>query len=337
MSVRQAFADQARSCRALGSELTARVTEILGTALDPAQGPVARRILDWQGNPGPGGDSVPLRLAGGLHALVLTGRAPDLALAYRRGDPSAALLLDSIAAHENFLMGWLDSPPQTNEVARSAAIIAAARFLTALYPRPIAALELGSSAGLNLNFWRYHLLPDGPRDGVILSPDWRGDLPDATPNVVSARGVDLRPIDAVADSLRLLAYCWADQTMRLDRLRAAIELARTHPPQIDQGDAADWIEARLAEPATCTRMVFHTVAWQYFPAATQARITAALNRAGQDATPATPLALFGMEADAGGNGAALTLRIWAGRLREFRLGRADFHGRWIDWRPEETG
>ncbi len=48
-----------------------------------------------------------------------------------------------------------------------------------------------------------------------------------------------------------------------------------------------------------------------------------------------PLAHLSMEAD-GGDGAALALRLWAGgMMREWRLGRADFHARWIDWQPKE--
>lgn len=34
--------------------------------------------------------------------------------------------------------------------------------------------------------------------------------------------------------------------------------------------------------------------------------------------------------------AALTLRLWPGDLR-FELGRADFHGRWIDWKTLALG
>jgi hypothetical protein len=42
-----------------------------------------------------------------------------------------------------------------------------------------------------------------------------------------------------------------------------------------------------------------------------------------------------MEADDDGPGVGLTLRLWPGD-RRLSLGRADFHGRWVDWRPVET-
>ncbi|MCQ0970757.1 DUF2332 family protein [Paracoccus sp. TK19116] len=330
MKPREAFADQARSCCELGSPLTARICERLGAALSPEQGEVARRILNWPGDASSRGDSVPLRLAGALHGLVLDGSATALADAYTKGDPDTKLLVQTICDHEAQILDWLDHPPQTNEVARSAAIIAAARFAVSHRSLPIEALELGASAGLNLNFARCTLLQDG---AVSLRPDWRGDLPHGMFTVTDARGVDLNPLDPQRDALRLLAYCWADQADRLARLRAALQIARVHSPEVDRGDAADWLEAQLASPAPGRlRFVYHTVAWQYFPPKVQARCEAALNDAGRRAGPTAPLAHFAMEAD-GGRGASLHLRLWDGQLRIWSLGRADFHGRWIEWHP----
>lgn len=337
MNPRPAFAAQARNCRDLGSPLTARVCDLLGEGLQRDQGEVARRALDWPGDTSSRGASVPLRLAGALHALVLTGRAPDLAAAYARGTPDLADLLAAIAAHEGTVMGWLDSPPQTNEVGRSAALLPAARFAAAHAPLPLALMELGASAGLNLNFPLYRLDTDADaaQAPVVLRPEWRGEpAPAGDLRVTSAEGVDLRPVDALRDATRLLAYCWPDQPARMERLRAALRLAAHHPPQLSAGDAADWLEDRLTTPLPGRlRMVYHTVAWQYFPPETQARSIAALHRAGAQATPDTPLAHIAMEADATPFGAALHLRLWDGRLREWSLGRADFHGRWMDWQP----
>ena len=74
-------------------------------------------------------------------------------------------------------------------------------------------------------------------------------------------------------------------------------------------------------------LVFHTVAWQYFPPATQTRALAAMANAGRQA----PVARLSMEADGTSPGAALTLTLWPGN-DTIPLGRADFHGRWVDWR-----
>ncbi|KGJ04142.1 hypothetical protein SAMN04487972_11435 [Paracoccus halophilus] len=344
-----AFALQTQACRMLGSGLTARVCEALTRIIAADTGPVGQRVKTWPGDPGPGGDSVPLRLCGGLHALVLSDQAPGLVKAYNAG---GGMHLDqeirtAIQSHARHILDWLELAPQTNEVARSGPLIAAAWFLAGQLPeRRFDLLELGASAGLNLNFPHYSL---ATQDGfqptlsgdsgaeVRLVPRWQGQAPRPHPlQVVAARGVDLNPLDPDREVFRLMAYVWADQRDRLGRLRAALALARAIPPRVDQGDAAEWLAARLAEPAEHGRLVYHTIAAQYFPDETREQIGQSLQEAGARADATRPLAHVSMEAD-GRDGAALDLRLWAGgAMRRWRLGRADFHGRWIDWQPEEA-
>ena len=59
-----------------------------------------------------------------------------------------------------------------------------------------------------------------------------------------------------------------------------------------------------------------------------------IEQAGEKATDEAPLAWLSMENDGSDNvGAALNLRLWPGDHR-IDLGRADFHGRWVDWRGD---
>jgi hypothetical protein len=333
-AVRQAFRDQAQACASLGSPLMERLMNGLVDRLQTGT-PVADRVLGWTGDPSSRADSVPLRLAGGLHALVLTGRDADLAAAYSttEADPTPAALA-AIRAHPAFLLDWLASPPQTNEVRRSTPLIAAAHWLTARFGLPLILCELGASAGLNL-LWDHYALRIGDEtfgpahSALTLTPDWTGPLPPlAPPTILDRRGADLNPLDPMTDRLRLLAYLWPDQPDRIARTRAALDLAAHQRLGIDRADAADWLEARLATPTSgALHLVFHTVAWQYFPTKTQARALAAMERAGKT----SPIARLSMEADGTSPGAALTLTLWPGG-DTIPLGRADFHGRWIDWR-----
>lgn len=328
--VRQAFRDQAAACAALGSPLMQRLMEGLAARLEPGD-PVSDRILSWPGDPSSKAGSLPLRLAGGLHALVLSAQDPALATAYASGTDPTPAALAAIRRHPAFLLDWLVSPPQTNEVRRSAPLIATAHWLTAHFGLPLILSELGASAGLNLLWDHYALTVEGRTfgpSGLTLAPDWTGRLPpNARPRILDRRGVDLNPLDPETDRLRLLAYVWPDQHDRLHRTRTALDLAARLRPQVDRADAADWLEARLATPTPdALHLVFHTVAWQYFPPATQSRALAAIEAAGAK----TPVARLSMEADGQTPGAALTLTLWPGG-ETMRLGRADFHGRWIDW------
>jgi hypothetical protein len=70
-SIREAFRLQAQYCSAAGSGQTAEIVAALGDILDHKTRTGAR-ILDWSGDPIV--DALPLRIAGGLHALVRSGK-----------------------------------------------------------------------------------------------------------------------------------------------------------------------------------------------------------------------------------------------------------------------
>ncbi|NIY80033.1 DUF2332 family protein [Celeribacter sp. HF31] len=340
MSWRAAFHDQARACRDLGSPFTATLLDGFAN-LGLPDGPIAERIASWPGDMSSKGASVPLRLAGALHGLVLEGKDPELAAFYPPHVSTEAELHAAASAailrHGSYLDQRLNDAPQTNEVARATALILAADALSERFGLPLVLSELGASAGLNLNFDRFRLCAPngdfGPSDSpVILTPDWRNAAPKPHGFTVAERqGVDLSPRDPVAERLRLLSFIWPDQTARFERISAALDLAAEHPPRVDQADAIDWLEERLSRRLDGhLHLVYHTVAWQYFPQTVQDRGEALLAEAGARARKDAPLARLSMEADGEGPGAKLTLTLWPGGT-EHDLGRFDFHGRWIDW------
>ncbi len=336
-AIQEAFAYQSKACASLGSPFMARLMALCA-AMDWPAGSVTERIFDWQGDISPRGQSVPLRLAGALHALHLQGH-PVLGPVYPPHVVDDALLWDAVSAallsDADHINRWLDSAPQTNEVRRSATLIAVGHLLADQFGLPIRTSELGASGGLNLHWDAYGLqVADrlfGATDPVLtLTPDWRGAPPPQTrPMVMSRAGVDLNPLDPTTPehALRLQAYLWPDQPERLALTRAAIAAAQT---PVDQGDAIAWLGPRLAHVTGQTHLIYSTVAWQYFPDDKKAEGAALIAKAGATATDKAPLAWFGMENDGGTHGAALTLRLWPGQ-RTINLGRADFHGRWVEW------
>ena len=304
---------------------------------------LGRRLLDWPGEIGPSAASIPLRLCGALYGLVLSGEAPELAQVYPPRKVSDTELAHAVAAalvdHAERIDHWLNEAPQTNEVRRSAVLIAAGNWLSGHYGLPIRLSELGASGGLNLMWDRFGLEVNetrfGPNDPVLtLRPEWEGPLPASSAPVITERkGVDLNPIDPTSPEghLRLLAYLWADQPERIERTKAAISVSEG---QLSKGDAAAWLDGRLAAPRPGTlHMVYHTIAFQYFPKASQDHIRKAMEAAGAKATPDAPLAWLSMETDGTPPGAGLTLRLWP-EGRTVNLGRVDFHGRWVRWDGE---
>lgn len=345
--VRQAFLDQAVICTTAGAPFTGRLCRLVGERLTD-EGEIGRRVLNWPGAPSHQDDALPLRLMGGLHALARSDRAPELTTIYPPQDAPDdetvwTVVARALVEQAGFLSPWLDGPPQTNEVGRSAALMAGLLVLADQLRLPFAIYEMGASAGLNTVLDRYSFRLGQTEAGaagspVRLTPVWTGaSPPQAEVRVVRRAAVDRNPLDMrdPATRERLSAYVWADQRERLARLEAALQLAAADPAPIAQADAADWLEATLAvepEPGVC-RVVMHTIAYQYFPPQAQARIRDHLARVGARATQDAPLAWLSFEAASGSvdRRPALDLTVWPGGATR-RLAISQPHGADITWR-----
>lgn len=342
ITVAQAYANQVAYCRANDATITARVVAAIAALLDDPRGSAfLTRIRDWPG--APLADAVPLRSAGALHALHMSGREPVLAAIYA-GEPAddTALVRAAIAAHEAFLLPWLDGPPQTNEAGRSSNFIAAMLWLASkgLPPR-FACLEIGSSAGINLMIDRYRydlggvvVGPDKPV--MVFAPEWRGLPPPAGPiEIVSLKGCDVAPLDLTdpAEALRLKSYVWPEHGVRFERIAAAIAAAQAKAPDLVAMNAADFVECQLAEPQAegTTRVLMHSIVWQYVPEDQQRRVTAAMEAAAARATPGRALAWIQLEADRTLLNHGLRVRYWPGGDEPQLLAAAHAHGAWIEW------
>ena len=302
-----------------------------------------RRLLG--GRPGdPVMEALSLRAAGALHRLALMGIEPFAGLYARLDrDPQGLDRAVRLAGARADVAGWLDNPPQTNEVMRSAVLLGGLFEITRAQGLPLHMREIGCSAGLNLNWRRYrYRLGEtawGPEESPVhLEPRWTGPSPKpAVLEVLSRRGVDQLPVD-LADRearLRLLSYVWADQADRVARLRGALDLAAGDPPVVDKADAADWVEAQLADlPPGATTVLYHSFVWLYLAEPTKARIRAALERAGQSATATSGLAWLSFEGEDSVEQPWLTLTLWPGGQTR-RLARAHPHGRWVEWLGED--
>ena len=188
------------------------------------------RVLDWPGEPTR--DALPLRLFGGLHALVRAGQDAGLAAVFRgevtrSGDDRRRRSNARWRRMTTALLPWLDGPPQTNEPGRSGGADARAdRGRAAAWAEDRAArdrvergaqpadrpLRASISAGREV----------GPADApVTIAPEWKGAAAAPVPiDIVSVRGCDVQPLDATdpAVAARLLAYVWPETPARLARL-----------------------------------------------------------------------------------------------------------------------
>ncbi|MDT0509169.1 DUF2332 domain-containing protein [Novosphingobium sp. MMS21-SN21R] len=304
---------------------------------------VGRRIAHWPGKPLE--DALPLRLAGGHHNLVLTGTDLRLAPVYR-GEVTDQASVDALVLavtrdHDEALLPWLDGPPQTNEAGRSASIMAALMWLAGRLGPRFELNELGASAGVNTMMERFFFdlagTTAGPTDSPMqIVPEWRGPPPpQADVEICAIQGCDRAPVNLAdkAEALRLKSYVWAEVTTRIARIDAAIALAAQKVPDVAQMDAADWVDQRLlaAHEGDTTRVVFHSIVWQYLPPETRARIERAMAEAGALATADRRLAWVMLETNRQTFRHELTVRYWPGGERPVLLGTAHAHGAWVEW------
>ncbi|AGL18748.1 DUF2332 domain-containing protein [Actinoplanes sp. N902-109] len=150
---------------------------------------------------------------------------------------------------------------QTNEPGRCALLLP----VLAALPQPLALLEAGASAGLNLYPDRYRYGYSGHpvgTSGPFLDCALTGIAPPTRlPEVVWRAGIDLNPLDvtSAADVAWLEALIWPEHTHRRARLRAAAAVAAADPPYLVRGDLAGDLPALAARaPRDATLVVFHT-------------------------------------------------------------------------------
>ncbi|MCU1358301.1 MAG: hypothetical protein JWM89_3719 [Acidimicrobiales bacterium] len=337
---------QRLGCQLAGSPLYADVLEAV--AADVVVGGPSAAILDPVAE-APFGDAILLRFLAALHRAVLAGDAPALAMHYPSagGTPHAGLagaLRATVVAHAVEITAQLGCGVQTNEVGRSAALVGGYLELARL-GLPLHLLEVGSSAGLNLNVDRYRYEAGGRSFGPADSPlvfrePWLGSsAPDlGLPLVIGSRlGCDAAPIDATTPEgrLRLRSFVWPDQADRLARLDAALLVAERHPPIVVRSDAVAWLATQLAAPVVgACIVVAHSIVLQYLSPGARADFLAILDGAGRRATSDAPLAWLRLEP--GGEHAELRLTTWPGGQTR-QLATSAYHGPPVAWRVLASG
>lgn len=355
------FADEARGSSALYAALSPAIAadrELLELML--AAPPTQRRAN---------------LLFAAVHDVLLAGRDHPLARYYgslrerpRAPEPAA------LEAFRDFCLAARDAVreriaarhTQTNEVRRSAALLPVLQRLSR--DAPIALLEVGASAGLNLLVDRYrYRYGVGPWVGstafaVAIRCALRGPAPPyrLKPARIAHRlGLDPHPLDVrrAEDARWLMACVWPEHVDRLELLRAAVEIGRRDPPEIVRGNAqaADLDAALSSLPNDIPICVVHSAVMPYLTPTERNEFVRTLDRLGRERRDAAPLHWLSFEGGARASfGAALPFSAldtrrpddrpadnvglvgyarWGAKGREERLlARADLHGRWLEWR-----
>lgn len=295
------------------------------------------------------GQPPPNMLFAAVHYLLLAGADHRLKDYYSDLSPSAKPASGAYDAFRDFCLRYREELGQlistrlvqTAIVRRSACLLPAFAVVSALGgERPLAQIEIGPSAGLNL-LWDHYRYDYGsrvrwgsPGSPVRLATDLRGEaalpkLP-ATLRASWAVGVDLNPVDVGDDDavMWLRALVWPENVEQRDQLLAAVEVAKEHPPRLLKGDGSELLPELLQQaPAPATLCVFATHALVQFPA----EALRTLLKTMQSFSVSRPVYFISME-QTGGRHSELKLTHYEGGIREIaHVANCNPHGRWLEW------
>jgi hypothetical protein len=229
---------------------------------------------------------------------------------------------------------------QTNEIARCGGLLPC--FAEVADGRPLALIEVGASAGLNLLWDRYRYDygavqvgdPDAPLTlgCALLGPQIP---PLDPPEVVWRAGIDLDPVDlGNPEHVRWLRACvWPDQPERRARLDAALLVARDAQPPIHRGDALELLPDLIEQaPADALVCLFHTAALAYFTREQVAELHVVLAGVEREVTWVGGEAPGVLVGDRRSPGERLDFALAVGRPGALELrGRMGHHGGWLEW------
>ena len=282
-----------------------------------------------------------LLLRGADHPL--SAHYPIVSGADRPMQPAVPLFRDFCLEHRDEILALIGArATQTNVVRRCTCLLPAFSIVSRqAQGAPLALIDLGASAGLNLNFDRYgyryeragaEALRWGGQDAAVaLKAELRGagtpELAETIP-VASRVGVDLNPIDLRNEDqlLWLRALIWPEHVERHQRLIDAAAEFERQPIELLQGDASELLPGLIEDtPHDVALVVYATVALYQFGHEARRSVLRSLRAASHD-RDVWFVTLEGVE---------IELRLTHfrdGNERSELLARTSPHGWWIDWR-----
>lgn len=292
------------------------------------------------------GQPVPNLLFGAVQYLLLKGEGAALSVYYpglaeepKEMEASYPHFRSFVLDHKEEIIGILRSKRvQTNEVRRCAYLFPVFCSVYAKVQKPLALVELGCSAGLQLLWDQYGYAYGGQEvygnkdSAVRIEAEIRGDkapfLLSSSPPVVYRMGIDLRVNDvhSAEDILWLRALIWPGNLGRVSMLEQAAALLKSRSDiRFVEGDGTELLPGLVRDiPEEAAVCVFHTHVANQIPEDNKHRLLHHLNDIGKhrDIVHVYNNMWDGdLHADL----------IVGGISSEQTILRADGHGRWFEW------
>jgi hypothetical protein len=297
----------------------------------------------------PSGQPVPNLFFAAVHSLLLSGSHHPL----RRFYPSLVAQPEDrhrsfpafkafCAAHDKAIRQLLQTRRvQTNDVRRCAYLYPAFCGIHQRVRQPLALVEIGTAAGLNLIWNRYaYDYGGGQVYGTAGSPvrirstvkgPVRPPLEAEPPPVAYRVGVDVEIVDLTAKDQRLWlrALIWPEHKERLELMTRAADVLTADPPRLDQGDALELLEGFSREaPEEAMLCVYHTHVANQFSPEEKARLVQIVDRI------AERRGICHLYNNMGDGLLHLDV-LGADQPSREVIARTDGHARWFEWMPRD--
>lgn len=225
------------------------------------------------------GQPIPNLFFAAVHYLLLSDTAHPLAQYFSSVESSKSAAEDIFGEYKDFCMKRRHAlvellsvrRVQTNVVGRCAYLMPSFGIVsTHAGGQPLALIDVGTSAGLNLNWDRYHYSYSnqrefGPTDATVrlesrVMSSRFPELPEQYPEVASRVGIDMAPVDLTNPDALLWSrsLIWPEHPHRARVFESAASVLTQNPPTLFAGDALDLLPGILdTVPDNASPCVFH--------------------------------------------------------------------------------
>lgn len=289
---------------------------------------------------------VPNLLFGAVHYLLLKGRKHDLKHFYqsmvkrpRNFEESYPYFKDFCEKYKDQIQFILKSKlVQTNEVRRCSYLFPTFTYIYSISQKPLALIEIGTSAGLQL-LWDQYTYSYGTNDDIYgdensevhisseIIGEKRPHLDGGIPPVISRIGIDLNTMDLTDDEdyLWLNALIWPEHQERRDLFQKAAEYVKAASLTLIEGDGVELLSSLTKEISNnyCI-CVFHTHVANQMSQEVKAKLLQQVKTIGEDRE------IYHVYNNIYDRDLHLDYYIDGEEFTK-KVGKTDGHGRWFSW------
>lgn len=303
-----------------------------------------KELLDLAAN-SRDGQPIPNLFLGAVHYLLLKGYDHGLKEFYPSIVANPRMPNNSFLAFKDFCQRYLEEIKdilksrlvQTNEVRRCSYLYPTFKHIFELTKKPLALIEIGTSAGLQL-LWDQYRYSYGTSEivgklnsNVLISSEIRGEsipfLHGPPPPVVSRIGIDLNIIDLSNDDdfLWLNSLIWPNHHERRSMFAKAANYVRESKLELIEGNGVCLLKDLAKNIATeHTICIFHTHVANQMPIEARRTLVERVKAIGKERD------IFHIYNNIWDRDLHLDYYL-NGKEYNKKIGETDGHGRWFTW------